>query len=143
MPLMSLDGIGAFDFVSRSLVCNQWTGAVQHSLSPAVSGPNPQRHDTNVEPWRIRATWSCCTAQAARVSDPVLGTPLGSDDFVRVQFELTADSHRLVLDRNPVVQDLQSAWLLLLFCADSRATCNLRVCRPSMTELFGRHDAHI
>ena len=80
-------------------------------------------------------------AQAARVSDPVLGTLLGSDDFVRVQFELTADSHRLVLDRNPVVQDLQSAWLLLLFCADSRPT--ISVSRPSMPELFGRHDAHI
>ena len=74
----------------------------------------------------------------------VLGTPLGSDEFVRVQLQLTVDSHRLLLDRIPAVQDLQSAWLLLLFCAVSRATYYLRVCRPSVTDLFARqHDAQI
>ena len=59
----------------------------------------------------------------------VLGTPLGSDEFVTVQLQLTVDSHPLLLDRIPVVQDLQSAWFLLLFCAVSRY---LRVCRPSV-----------
>ena len=73
----------------------------------------------------------------------VLGTPLGLDEFVRVQLQLTVDSHRLLLDRIPAVQDLQSAWLLL-FCAVSRATYYLRVCRPSVTELFARqHDAQV
>ena len=74
----------------------------------------------------------------------VLGTPLGSDEFVRVQLQLTVDSHRLLLDRIPAVQDLESAWLLLLFCAVSRATYFLRVCRPSVTDLFARqHDAQV
>ena len=74
----------------------------------------------------------------------VLGTPLGSDEFVRVQLQSTVDSHWLLFHRIPAVQDLQSAWLLLLFCAASRATHYLRVCRPSVTDLFARqHDAHI
>ena len=74
----------------------------------------------------------------------VFGTPLGSDDFVRVQLQSTVDSHRLLLDRIPAVQDLQSAFIFLLFCAASRATYYLRVCRPSVTDLFARqHDAQI
>ena len=48
------------------------------------------------------------------------------------------------LDRIPVVQDLQSAWLLFLFCAGSRATCYLRVCRLSVKDFFVRqHDGSV
>ena len=45
----------------------------------------------------------------------VLGTPLGSPEFVRARLlELSASLQRLV-DKIPLVSDLQSAWLLLLF----------------------------
>ena len=74
----------------------------------------------------------------------VLGTPLGSAEYVRSQLDATEAAHQLLLQRIPAVQDLQSAWLLLLFCASSRATFYLRVCHPDHSEAFARqHDVHI
>ena len=70
----------------------------------------------------------------------VLGTPLGTAEFVRSQLDATEAAHQLLLQRIPAVQDLQSAWLLLLFCASSRATFYLR---PDFTEAFARQqDLH-
>ena len=58
----------------------------------------------------------------------VLGTPLGSPKFVQPRLlELSASHQRL--DKIPLVSDLQSAWLLLLFCAASRPNYILRVSR--------------
>ena len=84
--------------------------------------------------------------EAARVDDPdaqvwfgdheapvesrgirVLGTPLGTAEYVRAQLQAIGESRQLPLDRIPAVQDLQSAWLLLLFCVASRSTYYLRV----------------
>ena len=73
----------------------------------------------------------------------VLGTPLSTAEFVRSQLDATEAAHQLLLQRIPAVQDLKSAWLLLLFCASSRATFYLRVCHPDHTEAFARqHDLH-
>ena len=44
----------------------------------------------------------------------VLGTLLGSNAFVRAQLQAIGESHELLLSRIPAIQDLQSAWLLLL-----------------------------
>ena len=57
----------------------------------------------------------------------VLGTPLGTSEFVQAQLQATVESHEVLLSRILVVPDLQSAFLLLLFCASSRATYYLRV----------------
>ena len=51
----------------------------------------------------------------------VLGTPLGHRDFVRVHLESTAADRQLLLDRIPLLEDLQSSWLLLVHCAAARA----------------------
>ena len=73
----------------------------------------------------------------------VRGTPLGTAEFVRSQLDATEAAHQLLLQRIPAVQDLQSAWLLLLFCASSRATFYSRVCHLDHTEAFARqHDLH-
>ena len=73
----------------------------------------------------------------------LLGTPLGTAEFVRSQLDATEAAHQLLLQRILAVQDLQSAWLLMLFCASSRATFHLRVCHPDHTEAFARqHDLH-
>ena len=62
----------------------------------------------------------------------VLGTPLGSPKFVRARLlELSASHPRL--DKIPLVSDLQSAWLLLLFCAASLSNYILRVLHPEAT----------
>ena len=65
-------------------------------------------------------------------------TPLGHREYVEAQLQRTADDQQL-LDRIPLVRDLQSAWLLLLFCASTRANCFLRVVHPSASESFARH----
>ena len=50
-------------------------------------------------------------------------------------------SHQRLVDRIPHITDLQSAWLLLLFCAASRPNYILRVVHPQTTRAFAaRHD---
>ena len=74
----------------------------------------------------------------------VLGTPLGSEAFVRAQLQAIGESHELLLSRIPAIQDLQSTWLLLLFCAATRATYFLRVCHPTHSVQFAhQHDVSV
>ena len=54
------------------------------------------------------------------------------------------ESHRILLDRTPSVPDLQAAWLILLFCASTRANVLLRPLPPHATRDFaGRHDCSL
>ena len=74
----------------------------------------------------------------------VLGTPIGTAEYVKSQLEATEAAHQLLLQRISAVQDLQSAWLLLSFCVSTRATFYLRVYHPDHSEAFARqHDVHI
>ena len=50
----------------------------------------------------------------------ILGTPLGNPEFVRAHLERTVQKHQKLLERIPVVPDVQSSWLLLLHCASAR-----------------------
>ena len=52
----------------------------------------------------------------------ILGCPVGHHDFVQDQLSKLADRHSVSLDRISLVDDLQSAWILLVFCAAARAT---------------------
>ena len=71
----------------------------------------------------------------------VLGTPLGHEDFVAAHLHRVLRKHQTLLERIPVLQDIQSAWTLLLHSASSRANYQLRVVRPELTELFAAgHD---
>ena len=72
----------------------------------------------------------------------VLGTPLGHDDFIRAHLEQIAQEHAVLLERIPSVPDTQSAWALLLHCANARANYCLRVVRPDVAEDFAHaHNA--
>ena len=53
----------------------------------------------------------------------VLGCPLGHDDFIAAELQVLGAKHQILLQAIPAVQDLQSAWLLLLelFLASSQA----------------------
>ena len=44
----------------------------------------------------------------------ILGTPSGHPEYVRVQLEVRMAKHRTFSERIPAVQDVQSAWALLL-----------------------------
>ena len=71
----------------------------------------------------------------------VLGTPLGHWSHVKAQLRSKAASHRVLLDRIPAIQDLQSAWLLLLFCASPRENYFLKVVHPISSQAFANeHD---
>ena len=102
--------------------------------------------------------WRALTA-AARLVDPeavvwrgdpssppstqgvkVLGTPLGHPDFVRAHLRSSTEA-RVLMQRIPSIPDLQGAWLLLLFCAGSRAHNLLRVVPPDLAfDFAAEHD---
>ena len=72
----------------------------------------------------------------------MLGTPSGHPAFVRAHLEKTSGEHQTLLDRIPMVSDLQSSWLLLVHCASARADHISRVVEPEAAEDFcQRHDA--
>ena len=71
----------------------------------------------------------------------ILGTPLGHPCFVRASLEGRLAEQGTLLRRIPEIQDTQSAWLLLLFCAAARATYVCRVVAPSAASSYAAaHD---
>ena len=51
-----------------------------------------------------------------------LGIPVGHVEYVQAQLLSTTEEHKTFYQRIQSVQDLQSAWFLFLFCANTRAT---------------------
>ena len=67
----------------------------------------------------------------------VLGSPLGHEAYVQRRIRLKRAEH----DRIPQLGDLQAAWLLLHYCAATRANYLLRVLPPHLTEEYASsHD---
>ena len=95
--------------------------------------------------------------QIAQAADPTAVVWRGSDVPTRDQdtgstvgppglcfrpLERTIAEHAVLLERIPLVPDVQSAWLLLVHCAQARATYLLRSLQPSLSEEFARsHDS--
>ena len=59
----------------------------------------------------------------------VLGSPVGHDEFIKAKLMSKVTEHQTLLERIPLVRDVQSAWLLLLFCAATRVNYWLRTVR--------------
>ena len=100
--------------------------------------------------------------QIARVSDPtarvwrgsgvaterhgikILGTPVGHPDFVRSHLVDLVEEQHVLLERIPMLQDVQGAWLLLVHCASARANYVVRCVRPEAVAQSARvHDANL
>ena len=65
-------------------------------------------------------------------------------DFVRRHLQSELASHCTLLERIPSIPDLQCAWLILLFCASTRANFLLRALPPSATREFAfQHDTSL
>ena len=60
----------------------------------------------------------------------VSGAPLGRPSFVHAFLVKKIEDQRTLLDRIPLLADLQASWLLLLHCAAARANYLLRVVEP-------------
>ena len=74
----------------------------------------------------------------------LLGIPLGHAAYVEDQSAKLSLSHSVLLERIQAVTNLPVAWLLLVFCAASRANCYLRVVHPRLVRTFAeRHDAAV
>ena len=74
----------------------------------------------------------------------ILGAPLGTAEYVAQQLLHSSQSHQALLERIPTVDDLQSAWLLLLFCASPRCNHTLRTTPPQLIQDFAtRHDTSV
>ena len=70
----------------------------------------------------------------------IFGTPLGHPDFVHTFFQNVLCEHAVLLSRIALVEDVQSAWVLLLHCARGRANYMLRVVIPKAVQRFAeRH----
>ena len=50
----------------------------------------------------------------------ILGTPVGQVEFVRHHLASKTAKHVVLFSRIPAIQDLQGAWLLLLYCAAAK-----------------------
>ena len=74
-----------------------------------------QASDPDAIVWR-----GCADLPVHQQGIRVLGTPLGQPEFVVEQLSS-------LFEKIPAVQDLQCAWLLLLFCASTRARKGLLV----------------
>ena len=66
----------------------------------------------------------------------ILGTPVGRPEFVERELAKILADHSELLTRILEVQDLQCAWLLLLFCGGGRANFYIRTVRPELTAAF-------
>ena len=87
-----------------------------------------QRQST---PQRECGAVHCC--QRAQQGMKVLGTPLGHPAFVAEHLRSVSREQQVLLDRTPLVRDLQSAWLLLLHCASARVNYLMRAVNPDTT----------
>ena len=71
----------------------------------------------------------------------VLGTPVGHPAYVTTQLQHIRQDQQLLLDRIPLLPDVQSACALLVHCASARATYSLRVVSPEQSFQFATsHD---
>ena len=86
-------------------------------------------------------SWALAEAQQGVV---VLGSPVGSRAFVTVKLTQRLREQDRLLQQLLHVPHLQSAWLLLLYCAAPRCTYLVRTVPPSDTADFAaKHDAAV
>ena len=71
----------------------------------------------------------------------VLGLPVGCLEYIVAELNQKTRDQATLFDRIPHVPDVQSGWLLLIFCAATRANYWLRTIPPEFTEQYARrHD---
>ena len=106
-----------------------------------------QRHTGKTRVWNRSGT---CPPDLADLGEDVwnpagikvLGTPVGSDEFVQSHVVERLAEERQLWAALPEVPDLQCAWQLLVQCAGPRANHLLRTLPPSQSKTYaGEHDA--
>ena len=74
----------------------------------------------------------------------VLGVPLGREEYAIRFLEKKTEHHDTLFDRIPLVPDVQASWLLLSYCAATRANFYLRNVTPEVAHSFAiSHDLKV
>ena len=148
----SIDGVSAYDLISRESMLTELRNAVGNDRIPqgeskgTPSCPHCSRWG-NIRLWKQRRGNSSRARVSSRIRHlhgdqsrqswrelleqwtppqwcgteqglEILGTPLGHPDFVESHLQ-SACKQLVLLDRIPMVSDVQPAWLLLLHCISS------------------------
>ena len=66
----------------------------------------------------------------------ILGTPMGSAEFVQAQAEKRMAKEEFLLSRIQELPDLQCSWVLLSQCAAPRANHTIRILPPSLANAY-------
>ena len=129
----------AYNTVTRAVAAHAGVSANQGKTR--IYGSLPQAAPANLADLGP-AVWCSDREPAARGF--VVGTPLGSPEYIAAHLEARLQEHQHLLDELPQLPDLQSAWLLLTFCAAPRAQHSLRTIPPSATTRYATaHDTAI
>ena len=105
-------------------------------------GPEPEGIDELLEgaPRPADPIWTG-DLEAERNGMVILGTPVGSPEFVQRFLGNRLDVQTRFWDRLKQVPDLQAAWLLLLYCAVPRANHLIRAISPDLVANYAQaHD---
>ena len=105
-------------------------------------GPEPEGIDELLEgaPRPADPIWTG-DLEAERNGMVILGTPVGSPEFVQRFLGNRLDVQTRFWDRLKQVPDLQAAWLLLLYCAVPRANHLIRAIPPNLVANYAQaHD---
>ena len=74
----------------------------------------------------------------------ILGAPVGKEAYVKASLEKKLREQKTLLEAIPFMKNVQSAWLLLLYCRNSRANYLCRVVDPQYAEEYAvGHDANV
>ena len=74
----------------------------------------------------------------------ILGTPIGTEAYVKAVLRKKLDEQKVLLEAIPFINNVQSAWLLLLYCGSSRANYLCRVVdHHYVVEYMEGHDFNI
>ena len=112
------------------LVCWNRTGA---AAPPGIAALDTPGHTV----WRG-------DARPAENGVVVLGAPVGTDAFAAAEGERAAAREQTLLDGLLATDDLQVAWLLLVFCAGPRANYLLRTVPPHQVRAYAEeHDRRV
>ena len=94
--------------------------------SASIGGEPRFGTEVAMSPRRVHDCKQLLSSQGVKI----LGSPVGHLGNVSAQLQLKSDSHLVLFDRIPALEDIQAAWLLLLFCAQAKANFLLAVCPP-------------
>ena len=109
------------------------TGILLNAFRPKKKKRIAQAADPRARVWRGSGETDLPPSQQGIV---VLGAPLGDPAFIQAHLDKKVAEQRTLLERIPLVADLQSAWLILLHCASAKANYLLRVVEPQSVAAY-------